>query len=150
MRLIPLKLATCLAVCFLILSPRTVYTAEQYKGPNAPTLSNFTITPKSVSDMPARIRMTFDYKNIKGALENAEVSMEYKGGNARWRKVSINQRRFQIRFGNRGTTEESGTFSTRVRFRAFDDPPFDVTYWLRIKDSEGRWSNEVKAVLSYE
>ena len=134
---------------FALVVTASVAVASDHGG-TAPIISNFTITPSSVSSVPSRVTMEFDYKNVKGGLASAEVSLEYKGSESSgWRKESINQRRFQTRFGWGNATEESGTFSTSVRFRASDDPPFDITYWLKIKDADGRWSNEVSAVLSY-
>lgn len=111
-------------------------TASSY--PNAPWIGPLTFTPSSFS-IGQSVKISFEYKNVSGGISKSQVDLDFKGS------LSIHTRTsstFADLIRVIGGATESGTFETELRIAPSDPPPFDITYYLRVRDAAGRQSNE--------
>jgi hypothetical protein len=119
--------------------------AEAPPGPGAPWVGNMKFTPSSLTivNFP---ELSFDYRNIRGGISKSTVSFDFQSSLPNHtRKPSTFEQNIQML----GGTSESGTFRTSFRLAPSDPPPFDISYYLRITDAEGRRSNEAEAKVSF-
>lgn len=119
--------------------------AEAPPRPDAPWVGNMKFTPSTFT-LVNLTELSFDYRNIRGGISKSTVSFDYQGSLPNHtRKPSTFVQNIQML----GGASESGTFRTSFRIAPSDPPPFDISYYLRITDAEGRRSNEAEANVSY-
>ena len=119
--------------------------AEAPRSPDAPWVGNMKFTPSTFT-LVNLTELSFDYRNIHGGISKSIVSLDYQGSLPnQTRKPSTFVQHIQVL----GGSSESGTFRTSFRIAPSDPPPFDISYYLRITDAEGRRSNEADATVSY-
>ena len=104
----------------------------------ATQISNFTFSPQTFR-LGQPVKMSFDYVGVPGGLTNANVRLEYKGSAAR------HSRKSSIHASAIWGTKESGTFRGDLSIFPTDDPPFKITYFLKVGKS--KW---VSATVNYE
>lgn len=114
-------------------------------GPDAPWIGPLRFSPSSFS-IGQSVKLSFEYRNINGGLAKSEVDLDYQGSlPMHTRKAST----FADLIKVLGGPNESGVFETELRPAPSDPPPFDITYYLRVKDAAGRRSNEAAGSVTY-
>lgn len=114
-------------------------------GPDAPWIGPLRFSPSSFS-IGQSVKLSFEYRNIRGGLAKSQVELDYQGSlSMHTRKAST----FADLIKVLGGPSESGVFETELRSAPSDPPPFDITYYLRVKDAEGRRSNEAAGSVTY-
>ena len=115
-------------------------------GPDAPWVGPLQFTPTEFK-AGVGVLLSFDYRNIRGGINNSTVYLDYKGSLGHHTR---NRSNFGDVVKKAGGATENGTLHVILRIAPTDPPPFDLTYFLRIKDAEGRWSNEASGTVAYK
>jgi len=119
--------------------------ATATSGPDAPWIGPLRFSPSSFS-VGQTVKLSFEFRNIKGGLAKSQVDLDYQGSlPMHTRKTST----FADLIKVLGGSSETGVFETELRPAPSDPPPFDITYYLRVKDAEGRRSNEASGSVRY-
>lgn len=114
-------------------------------GPDAPWIGPLKFSPPAFS-IGQMVKLSFEYRNIRGGLSRSQVDLDYRGSLPNHtRKTST----FADLVKVLGGAGESGVFETELRPAPSDPPPFDITYYLRVKDAEGRRSNEATGTVTF-
>ena len=112
---------------------------------DAPWIGPLAFTPASFS-IGQMVKISFDDKDVTGGLSQSQVDLDFKGSLfMHTRKPST----FADHIKMLGGATENGTFATELRMAPGDPPPFDITYFLRIRDAAGRSSNESSGTVSF-
>lgn len=115
-------------------------------APDAPRVDGFKFTP-STFKMGDSVELSLDYKNIRGGLKKSRIVLEFQGSLPNHtRKASA----FAEAISMLADGTEHGTFRTTFRITPTDSPPFDIWYFVRVVDAEGRRSNEAVGKVSYK
>lgn len=114
-------------------------------GPDAPWTGPLRFTPPSFS-IGQSTKLSFEYRNVRGGLTKSQVELDFQGSRpGDSRKAST----FADLIKVLGGTSETAVFETELRLAPSGSPPFDITYYLRIKDAEGRRSNEAVGSVTF-
>jgi len=112
---------------------------------DAPWIGPLKLSPASFS-VGQTVKLSFEYRNIRGGLSKSQVDLDYRGSLPNHtRKAST----FADLVKVLGGTSENGVFETELRPAPSDPPPFDITYYLRVRDAEGRQSDEATGAVTY-
>ena len=111
----------------------------------APWVGNFRFEPSTFA-WGEKINLVFDYRNVRGGLSGATIYLDYEGSlPTHTRRASM----WAQLIKKQGGPDENGTFRGRIRIGSTDQPPYNISYWLRIKDKDGRASNTAMAMVHY-
>ena len=89
------------------------------------------------------------YENLEGGFRSAKVSLDYKGSRrSHSRKSSF----WATAFQGKGTTSPNGEIKVRIFPQPTDDPPFDLTYFLRVCGTNGcsNWASASAKYVDFE